>query len=153
MTDDVLDRLAGLAPDSPVALLRRQRPDFVKYTQGSHDVMITPAEPGTVSLAERAAVALQVAQLTPDDTLAAHYSALLRAAPPSPIDPRRIAVLQHAAMLTTAPGTATKANLDRLRDLGMTPKDVVTISQIVAFVSYQARVAAGMRILAAGASA
>ena len=45
MTTDIVDAAAGLAPDSPVAALRRQREAFVRHTQGSHDVLITPADP------------------------------------------------------------------------------------------------------------
>ena len=33
------------------------------------------------------------------------------------------------------------------RDAGLSPRDIVALTQIVAFVSYQARVAAGLRAL------
>jgi uncharacterized protein YciW len=35
-----------------------------------------------------------------------------------------------------------------LQQLGLAPRDIVTLAQIVAFVSYQVRVAAGLRALA-----
>ena len=78
MTADIVDAAAGLAPDSPVALLRRQREVFVRHTQGSHDVMIAPADPGGVNLIERAAAALRVASIERDSPLIAHYGARLR---------------------------------------------------------------------------
>jgi len=61
MTIDIVDTAAGLAADSPIAALRRQREAFVRYTQGSSEVLIAPADPGGVSLVERAAAALRVA--------------------------------------------------------------------------------------------
>ena len=54
-----------------------------------------------------------------------------------------------SSLVATAPGSATRADLDALRDAGLTPRDIVTIAQIVAFVSYQVRVVAGLRALAA----
>jgi uncharacterized protein YciW len=134
-----------------VARLREQRPDFVRHTEGSHAAMITPADPGSVSLAERAAVALEVAERTPDAVLAAHYRSLLEAAGPAD-SPRLPAMRRHAALLATAPGQATRADLEALLAAGLSPKDVVTISQIIAFVAYQARVAVGMRLLAGEAA-
>ena len=74
---DVVDAATGLAADSAVGVLRRQRPDFVRYSQGSHDVLMAPADPGGVSLVERAAVALHVASIERDAALVAHYQARL----------------------------------------------------------------------------
>jgi CMD domain protein len=158
---DVLNEAAGIAADSPLARLRAQRPDFVTFTQGSHDAMVTPANPEGVSLVERAACALRVAVRTPHARLAAHYRTLLRragadaatitaaesgtAAP----DARLQAILRHVDMLATAPGRATQADLRALGAAGLGPKEIVTISQIAAFVAYQARVATGMALMAA----
>ena len=150
---DLVDTAAGLAADSPVALLRRQREAFVRYTQGSHDVLITPADPGGLSLIERAAAALRVAAIGRDNALTAHYRALLGADPDAldapDVPPRLAAILRHVTLVATAPGTVTPANLDALRIAGAGPRDIVAIAQIVAFVSYQVRLVAGMRALAA----
>ena len=62
---------------------------------------------------------------------------------------RLAAMLRHVSLVATAPGSASAADLDALRDAGLTPCDIVTIAQIVAFVSYQVRVVAGLRALAA----
>lgn len=147
MTADVVDAAAGLTQGSAVAVLRRQRETFVRHSQGSHDVLITPVNPGGVSLAERAAVALRVATLEGDAALAAHYRALQ---PDSPAgEARRLAaMLRHTELITKTPGAATRADVDVLRDVGLTPQDIVVIAQIVAFVSYQVRAVAGLRALA-----
>ncbi len=149
---DLIDTAAGLAPDSPVAVLRRQRPDFVRHGQGSYDVLITPADPSGVSLAERAAVALRVASIEQDATLTAHYRARLRDVGGSETGetPRLAAILRHVTLITGTPGAATKADLDALLAAGLQPRDIVAIAQIVAFVSYQVRVTAGLRLLQQG---
>src|SRR6476661_5416321 len=74
---DVMDTLAGLADDSPVALLRRQRPDVVKHLQSSDDAIFSPQDDGGLTRAERAAAALRVATLMRDAMLSEHYRARL----------------------------------------------------------------------------
>jgi CMD domain protein len=164
-SNDLVDAAAGLSPESPVARLRRQREAFVRHTQGSHDVLITPADPAGLSLIERAAVALRVASIEHDAALIEHYRSRLRqivadaatieAAEASAglldVSPRLAAILDHVALVATSPGSASQSRLDALRNAGLAPRDIVTIAQIVAFVSYQVRVVAGLRALAQGA--
>jgi CMD domain protein len=155
---DVVDAAAGLASGSAIAMLRRQREVFVRHTQGSYDVLIVPADPAGVSLVERTAVALRVATIEHDAALAVHYTQRLReagadaatveAAASGNASSRLGAILRHATCITSAPGSADKAMLDALRRVGLAPRDIVTIAQIVAFVSYQVRVVAGLRALA-----
>src|SRR5882762_3354531 len=76
---DVMDTLAGLPPGSPVAALRRERPDVVKHLQGSDDVIFSPADDGGLTRAERAAAALRIAELLRDEALIAHYRTRLAA--------------------------------------------------------------------------
>ena len=78
-TADVMDQLAGLAPDSPLALLRRQRPDVVRHLQGSDEAIFAPRDDGGLTPAERAAAALRVAVLLRDAALQEHYRARLDA--------------------------------------------------------------------------
>jgi uncharacterized protein YciW len=155
MTSDSVDTAAGLDAHSPIAALRRQREAFVRHTQGSHDVLLGPSDPGGVSLIERAAAAFRVASIEGDAALAAHYRERLRevGADVAAIEalhpaPRLAAILRHVSLVTTAPGRATQADLDALRDVGLGARDIVVVTQIVAFVSYQVRVVAGLRALA-----
>ena len=73
--------------------------------------------------------------------------------PAKPVAPRLAAILEHVDLVATAPGTATRERLDALRGIGLAARDIVVIVQIVAFVSYQARVVAGLRALAQQADA
>ena len=103
---DVMDTLAALAPGSPLAELRRQRPDVVKHLQGSDDVIFSPADDGGLARPERAAAALRIAVLLRDETLGAHYRARLAALDPSgalvktvegSTDPARVVALPSPA--------------------------------------------------------
>jgi uncharacterized protein YciW len=66
---DVMDELAGLAADSRLAQLRRQRPDVVRHLQRSDEAIFAPRNDGGLSAAERAAAALRIAVLLRDARL------------------------------------------------------------------------------------
>jgi CMD domain protein len=61
---------------------------------------------------------------------------------------RLSAALEHAHLLVFHPRDASPAALQVLLDAGWTTTEIVTLSQLVAFVSFQIRVVAGLRILA-----
>ena len=62
---------------------------------------------------------------------------------------RLAAALEHAHMLVFHPRDASAARLQKLFDAGWSTTDIVTISQIVAFLSFQVRVVIGLRALQA----
>ncbi|HEV2565048.1 MAG TPA: CMD domain protein [Microvirga sp.] len=65
---------------------------------------------------------------------------------------RLAAALEHAHLLVFHPRDANPAALQKLLDAGWSTTDIVTLSQLVAFLLFQIRVVAGLRALA-GASA
>jgi CMD domain protein len=64
------------------------------------------------------------------------------------LGPRLAAAFEHAHMLVFHPRDAAPAALQALLDGGWTTTDIVTLSQIVAFLSFQIRVVTGLRTLA-----
>jgi len=64
------------------------------------------------------------------------------------LGPRLAAAFEHVHMLVFHPRDAAPAALQALLDAGWSTTDVVTLSQIVAFLSFQIRVVAGLRTLA-----
>jgi uncharacterized protein YciW len=144
---DLLNSILGVAEGSALAALRTQRPEILRHTQGSYDVLLTPEDPGGLSLAERALVAQRVAALSGHASLAAHYQGLVDAS--GTVAPaRREVLLAHATLLATSPGRATPANLAALQAVGLSARDIVALSQLVAFVAYQVRAAVGLALLA-----
>ena len=159
MSDDVMDYLAGLPPGSPLAALRRERPDVVKHLQGSDDVIFSPADDGGLTRPERAAAALRIAELLRDETLIAHYRARLAALDPSGAlvktvaggaritEGRWDAVLAHVDLVTRGPGSATRDDIETLTSVGLSSHAIVSLSQLISYVSFQSRVLAGLRAL------
>lgn len=146
---DVMDALAGLADGSPIAELRRQRSDVIRHLQGSDGAIFAPAGDGGFTRPEREAAALRVATLLRDGALEEHYQRRLAAL--GEADPlggaRGEAVLVHVDRVTLSPDSATKADLDRLLAAGLTPHAIVSLSQLIAYVNFQSRVLAGLRML------
>ncbi len=62
---------------------------------------------------------------------------------------RLSAALEHAHLLVFRPRDASPAALQSLRDAGWLTDDIVTLSQLVAFLSFQIRAIEGLRVLAA----
>jgi CMD domain protein len=157
---DTMDELAGIAPGSPLAQLRRQRPDVVRHLEGSDAAIFAPKDDGGLSRAERASAALRIAILLGDEVLMDHYAARLadldasdtlrrtaEAGPKTVTDPRWATILAHVDRVTTDPGSAQKSHLDELAAEGLSPHAVVSLSQLIAFVNFQSRVLAGLRML------
>ena len=62
---------------------------------------------------------------------------------------RLSAALEHAHLLIFHPRDASPAALQSLLDAGWSTTDIVTLSQLIAFLSFQIRVVAGLRVLSA----
>jgi len=162
---DLLDLLATIQPGSTLAETRARRADVARYTQGSYNALLTPTDPAGVSLVEREMVALRAAILTASPTLIEHYRGLLAqhdvpaatiaAVEHFPVDtilsPREAAILRHVDRLTNEPRAATPADIADLQTHGLGARDIVSIAQLIAFLSYQVRVLAGLQLLAEAA--
>ncbi len=161
-TDDVINQLAGITAASNLGALRAQRPDIVRYAEGSYHALLEPADFGNVSPVERDLIALRVALLTGSSALRAWHQARLRSAgvdnavlnavAENPSDgqlsPRIQTILRHVERLTKAPVTATQEHIAELTAVGLSPRDIVVISQWIAFLSFQVRTLVGLHILA-----
>jgi CMD domain protein len=157
---DVMDRLAGLAPDSNVAALRRQRPDVVRHLQASDEAILSPPDLGGLTPSERVAAALRIAELLRDEVLASHYRQRFGslAGGRGPADPGQAAtagtiadrwavILAHVERVTLYPDSARRAHIDDLIAAGLTPQAIVALSQLIAYVNFQSRVLAGLKML------
>jgi uncharacterized protein YciW len=156
---DVIEQLAGITADSPVAALRREKPELVAFAQGSDDALLEPPNPGSVSLLERHAIAYRVGLLTGFDTDAARHRArlvslgagddLIDAIADFPegegLDQRLAALLAHTDRVTKAPGTSRPEYIAELESVGLSPAEVVTVAQLLGFLAYQVRAIAVAR--------
>ena len=151
---DVIDRAAGLVPGDTLYAVRRFRAKVVDATEASHDALLRQPVDG-VSTADRLRVAAHVCTIAGAPSLVRHYETLLAAdagrdASSSPALP---AMLQFAAALTTDPRLGDRAALEPLRRAGLGDPAIVALAQLVAFLSYQLRVVAGLRAMRASGDA
>jgi uncharacterized protein YciW len=146
---DVMDTLAGLADVPGLAALRRQRAEVVKHLQGSDDAIFAPAHHGGLTRPEREAAALRVASLLRDPVLEEHYHRRLVAlGEMHPLNGARgECILAHVDRVTMDPADSTKADIDALLGAGLSPHAVVSLSQLIAYVNFQSRLLAGLRML------
>lgn len=146
--NDVIDHAAGLAPGSPLNATRRQREVAVQGTQASHDALLHEPVPG-LSTADRLRVAAACCDAVPAPELAAHYRRLLAPLQAEAESPALPAMLRWALLVTTAPRDGDRAALHALRAAGLADPAIVALAQLVGFLSYQARVVAGLKALKA----
>ncbi|UGS89605.1 CMD domain protein [Ralstonia wenshanensis] len=157
---DVVDQVADLGDGSPTHALRRAREKVATATQGSYEALFDAALPG-LTLGERLLVALYTCHLTPAPELAEHYRARLANTPVDADvlqavdqgnvdtlgDTRLRAILIFTRTLVERPIEGDRDALLRLPAAGLATADVVTLAQLIAFLSYQTRLVAGLRAL------
>ncbi|CAN7217012.1 CMD domain-containing protein [Aminobacter sp. LjRoot7] len=159
-TKDVIAAIVGIEPGSELAAVVAGRADIMALTQQTHDAALTPAEPGGLTHAERAALACRIAKINDAGDFEAHFEALLDSSGATGdtariadiwfdggSDIRLKALIRHVDLVAHAPKDATRRDIELLREAGLDDADIVRLSELVAFVSYQIRVAAGLRLM------
>lgn len=165
MVDGVISRLAGIEPGSALAGVLAERREIFERSQASHDALLTPHDPGGLSRALRAALAARSAAMHGAEESADHYRALFEADPGATPELRRLcdpaelpqegdrwlaAVVRHADLLTLRPQDSGAEEIEALRAGGVVEEDIVRLTQLAGFVSYQVRMVATLRLLAGG---
>lgn len=158
---DVVVAAVGLVAGSAVHQALDGRADVMAMTQATHDAALKPADPGGLSHAERAALATRVARLSGDQELAAHYAVLIGNTPSPAItaiadptsdgadDARLAALLAYADLVTLRPRDAAAADIEGLKQAGISDADIVRLAELVAFLAYQIRLVQGLRLMGA----
>jgi len=149
MHDDLpTDLIDSLIDNEAIAALRRRRPEALRHAEGAFRELVLPADPGGLSLAERASLALRVAEREGDQPLAARYRALVVQAGDDVTKGDRIdALLGYADRVAMTPEATSRADIEALASLGLTSRDIVAATQLIAFVPYQVRLLAGLRAM------
>lgn len=157
---DVIDHLAGEGHDGQITRLRSLRPQARENAQASYEALLEPDREGSVPLRERYAVAAYVARLHGPGPAAELYldnlrdedaalATLIAAGTVTATGEKRLdAALAHAELLVLRPRDAEPAHLRALEAAGWDADGIVTLSQLVSFLTFQLRVAHGLRVLA-----
>ena len=156
--NDVVTRQAGVLPGEAAHDALAARATIVAMTQATHDAALKPKNPGGLSHAERAALASRIARLNADAGLAAHYDALMRDASAS-ADMARIAdpsfkgsgrigaLIAYTDLASKAPKDAGPGDIEALKRAGIGDADIVRLAELNAFLAYQVRLVAGLKLM------
>lgn len=160
---DIIDGVVPLAAGHPVHAVRHQRDKVVASTQASYEGMFSPAVPD-ITVTERLLAALHACRLSKADGLAALYRSRLAisgidpalvdavdAGTPLPVlpDERLATILDFTGKLIVKPLDGDREALEALVNVGLSTPAVVALGQLIAFLSYQIRVAAGLKAMVA----
>ncbi len=164
-TTDVVYRILGVNDQGPIAELRNQKPEQIEELQAYYLALFEPEEASAQAfpLVDRYLIAVRVASHTNSVAVANWYADLAGKAGVEEAVIARArnvneswddntplgAAVHHADLLTTHPSAAQKTDLQALKDAGYTPAGIVSLSQTIAFVSYQLRLIAGLRAFGA----
>jgi len=162
-TRDVVNAILGVDDTSDLAKLRNQKPVLAEQLQDYYRAIFEPEERSAASIPvlDRFLVALRVASHTRSTAVVAWYVDLARQSGATEETVVRVrdadafwedasplgAALRHADLLTLHPVDARKSALDVLNEVGFTPAGIVSLSQTIAYVSYQVRLVAGLRAI------
>lgn len=147
---DIVDRAAGLTDGGTGLGLRTHRPEIVSGVEACRLSVLAPEDDLGLSRGFRAAVARRVALHSEHAALISEYPASeepgLREVSHGgmPDDPRLAAVAAHVDMIAREPARASRAALQALLDVGMSPAQIVALSELVAFVCFQVQVVEGL---------
>ena len=154
----LIETLAGVPPGSKLGQALKTRAEILRLSEAAHDAVLLPREPGGLSHALRAALAARMCRHVGDAALTAHYDSYLAHSGDQDVsslahpggtcgDPLQNAMARHADLLTLAPREATRADIEALKAAGLGEADIVRLSELAAFVNYQLRVVAGLKLL------
>ncbi|NTG76309.1 hypothetical protein G6M02_23560 [Agrobacterium rhizogenes] len=152
----LIETLVSVKPGSALAQAMEKRAEILRLSEAAHDAVLLPRDPGGLSHGLRAALAARMARQNRNPALASHYDTLVAQANDSATladpennvtDLRTAEIVRHADRLTVTPRDATRANVEALRQVGVTDADIVRLAELAAFVNYQVRVLAGLKLL------
>ena len=136
LSQDILAELAEIAADSALGKARALREAATRHAQGSYEVLFSQQDED-FPLEERFAVAAKVAQLHQADALAAHYAGFGIADPTTPSACRCAGVCPPVDLHPG--GSDARRRCKRWASAGWSLRGIVTLAQLVAFVSFQSR--------------
>ncbi|MBV7395047.1 hypothetical protein [Mameliella sediminis] len=144
---------ADVTPGSAVDAAVQGRANIFEMTQAAEDAVMRPTDTGSFSHALRAALAARIARLNDEPELAARYAkdagdfATLA-------DPTKDGSAQDLAAITAfmdkvAADTRRVAapDISGLQAAGIADADIVRLCELNAFLAYQIRVIAGLRLM------
>ena len=162
---DTIDQRAGLQADHALHAIRHQRAKVVLATQACEDLLLGSELPSTLSQAERLVLAAEQARVSGITVLQQLYQQRAQALALPPAlrrvldehgcttgDARLDAMRHFVRSLSLEPAQSDRQALLNIPAAGVSVDDTVLLAQLIGFVSYQARVIAGLQAMVAAGS-
>lgn len=157
---DVIDAMAGIGAATALYTLRRARPEYVTGTDDCRASIMSPPDDRGVPPALRIELALRMARLLGYIPQVEHYReqaeagdplyrALADGELPDAAPDWLRAIARHCDNVTKDPAHSRRQDIERLQSAGLDAAQIVALAQLIAFVNYEARVAAGLAALGA----
>ncbi|POF31104.1 hypothetical protein [Roseibium marinum] len=155
LTKSTLLELSGIPAGSPVAAAIDGRSNIIALSQTTEDAVLKPLETGAWSHDIRAALAARIAALNGETALADRYCALIEDASVADLaDPLRSGKAQGLETICDFMDKVAVQTRDidapdikSLQEAGVSDADIVRLCEINAFMAYQVRVLAGIRLM------
>ncbi len=141
---DLVQQLSAIPAGSELAESREIRSAATAHTQGSYQALFATGS-DDFPLPLRSEIAAQVAGWHRADTLQQHYASLSH---PAETSNRLDAALAFAHRLTFEPVAASPDDLLTLQQAGWDTDGIISLAQLIAFVSFQSRLIHGFSLLA-----
>lgn len=146
----------AVARGSALAEAVESRANIFAMTQAAEEAVLRPHNAGSWPHALRAAIAARIAALNGEAELSRGYAAdaaeFAALADPS-VDGRKeglAEVLTFMDKVATNTRSVDAPDIEALKDAGISDADIVRLAELNAFLSYQIRVIAGLRLLKGG---
>uniref|UniRef100_UPI000C1A8623 hypothetical protein n=1 Tax=Oceaniglobus indicus TaxID=2047749 RepID=UPI000C1A8623 len=131
------------------------RAKIFEMTQTAEDAVLAPADPGGISHDLRAALAARIARLNTEEDLAERYGARITG-DATLADPGQdgraqgldaiVAFMDKVAVHTAQ---VRAEDVEALKSAGVSDADIVRLAELNAFLAYQIRLIAGLRLMGA----
>lgn len=152
---------AGLTAEHALAAPLLGRENIIELTQKSHDAALTPKVCGGLSHAVRGALACRIARHNDESVLAEHFFGMIGSGDDSKSaamiadvsydgggDEKLKALISYTDLVALDPKSASSKDIEALVNEGVPEDDIVRLSELNAFVSYQIRLVVGLRLMA-----
>lgn len=155
---DAIDQAVGLSSEDRLWRTRRQRPEFVNGAEQCLQSVLAPQDDQGLTADLRVALALRIAILNNDSALQQDYQAQWVQYSPSQalqdlangshtLAEPLATLARHTDLVTQYPAQATEHNIRLLEQAGLSNGQIVALSELIAFVNFQTRIVAGLRLL------
>jgi uncharacterized protein YciW len=144
--------VAGIGEVGTVAEAVLTRSNIFEMTQAAEDAVLRPQDIGTFPHDLRAALASRIATQADDAKLAAYYAkfAGIFADLADPLNnggPEHGTLIAFVDKAANATKDITATDISDLQKAGVLDADIVKLCELVAFVAFQVRVTAGLRLM------